>query len=116
MMKLTLVKLSLRCLWDIWKRCPDDIHKYSLELKNNVQETETRVKKSSVSVVAEAQRMNIINREKKPNVITLAIARDRDAGVFRIASDECWETERDQQNPSFPAEAHFKRPLGPDPA
>lgn len=54
MMKLALVKLSLRCSWDIWKRCPDDIHKYSLELKNNVQETETRVEKSLVSVVAEA--------------------------------------------------------------
>lgn len=53
-MKLALVKLSLRCSWDIWKRCPDDIHKYSLELKKIMSKKQTRVEKSLVSVVAEA--------------------------------------------------------------
>lgn len=46
MIKSTSVKLSLGCLWDIWKSCPEDIHKYSLEFKNEVEEMETQVRKS----------------------------------------------------------------------
>lgn len=40
MIKLILVKLSLSCLWDIWKRCLGGIYKYSLEFKNDVEEIE----------------------------------------------------------------------------
>lgn len=49
MLKSTLVKLSLGCLWDIWKRCPENIHKYSLQSKNEVEEMKTQVIKSLVS-------------------------------------------------------------------
>lgn len=49
MIKSTSVKLSLSCLWDIWKRCPGGIHKYSLEFKNDVEEIETRLREALVS-------------------------------------------------------------------
>ena len=36
-------------MWDIWKRCPENIHKYSLEFKNEVEETEAQVRKPLAS-------------------------------------------------------------------